>query len=101
MNDPSIDCRYPPCAELKPCPFCGGQAYLRQVGNEFTKKRGFDVGCKSCRVNIKDRALVQSLEWLRPKTIQRWNLRAVVWEMVEVGEEGWKQGPDDKVIVDG
>ena len=62
--------------ELKPCPKCGGGAFIRQVGNEHTKKRGFDFGCKQCRITISDRVMRQSLEWLLPKSIATWNTRA-------------------------
>ena len=44
--------------ELKPCPFCGGKAYIRQKGIRFfgqnfkgwkKERRGFYVQCGRCK----------------------------------------------------
>ena len=66
-----------PDPQLKPCPFCGSVAILGTVGNDFTKKRGFDVKCSSnmCRFGRSDRVIKQSLDWLKPKVIAAWNKR--------------------------
>ena len=40
--------------ELKPCPFCGGEAVIKWVGPGWMYKkyreRSVVVGCKSCKV---------------------------------------------------
>ncbi len=61
--------------DLKPCPFCGGKPYLHQFGNEHTKSRGFDIGCKPCNYKMRQKVIKYSLDWLRPKVIERWNTR--------------------------
>lgn len=62
--------------DLKGCPFCGGEPYQHQIGNDRTKGRGFDVGCKSCRFKISDRVLRHSLEWCKEINAKNWNTRA-------------------------
>lgn len=61
--------------ELLPCPFCGGEAYQHQFGNEHTRMRGFDVGCKVCRIKIADRVQSFSLDWCKRKNSENWNRR--------------------------
>lgn len=58
-----------------PCPFCGDEPYQVQIGNDYTKRRGFDIGCKACRFKISDRVLTQTLGWCRLKNIENWNKR--------------------------
>jgi Lar family restriction alleviation protein len=65
----------PDVPTLLPCPFCGGNAYQVQIGNAFTKSRGYEVGCKNCRVKITDMVITHDLEWIRPKNIANWNTR--------------------------
>jgi hypothetical protein len=63
--------------ELKPlreCPFCGCKANLIQRGNEFTT-RTVEIKCSKCRVNIKNGAIHQSMDWLTNKTVEAWNKR--------------------------
>lgn len=61
---------------MLPCPFCGHDPELMQIGNNYTKKRSVVVKCKKCRIQRKDSALVQSMEWLIDVAIQQWNQRA-------------------------
>lgn len=63
---------------MLPCPFCGGKAYLHKIGNEYTKKRGWDTGCKKCRIHKSDRVIHQDHDWLLPKVINHWNTRTDV-----------------------
>lgn len=74
---------------IAPCPFCGGEAYQSQYGNEYTRKAGFDVGCKKCRVKIVDRTLHQyiSLEKLKNVNAQNWNTRTPAPSL----EESWEE----------
>ncbi len=56
--------------DLLGCPFCGGEAELKQTGrNKITIK------CKSCLVKMEQKVLRQSLEWLEKKMIESWNKR--------------------------
>lgn len=48
-------------AELKPCPFCGAKAYLREYGNghrgtgEFIAN--YEVGCEKCKIHFRYESL--------------------------------------------
>ena len=61
---------------LKPCPFCGGPAKLRMVGNEHTHQRTAHVGCGRCYYELGVGALRNTHEWAREKVIEKWNRRA-------------------------
>ena len=61
--------------KLKLCPFCGGKASLKNIGNEWTKKRSVIIKCKSCRVQMTNSALIHDMEWLESVSIKDWNMR--------------------------
>lgn len=63
---------------LLPCPFCGGAAEIVQIGNEATRKRGFEARCLTWGCATKKRAMVirQPLEKARGFAITAWNTRA-------------------------
>lgn len=64
--------------QLKPCPFCGGSDIDQyQIGNEWTKKRAYEIKCKTfgCCTTRKVGVISQSLEWAREKCIEKWNKR--------------------------
>jgi Lar family restriction alleviation protein len=63
---------------LKPCPFCGGEAEINQIGNGHTKSRGFEVKCLTWGCSTKKRAMVirQPIEKAREFAIAAWNRRA-------------------------
>ena len=60
--------------ELKPCPLCGGPAFIVQIGNEFTKTRGFDVGCKACVMKIQQRAIRHPLAFVQASILKTWKI---------------------------
>ena len=62
---------------LKPCPFCGGEAEINQIGNEHTKSRGFEVKCTAWGCATKKRAMVirHTLDDARVFAITAWNTR--------------------------
>ncbi len=57
--------------ELKPCPFCGGKAELKQYRGD-----GMSIRCTRCVVKKQQRTKYQTLEWLEDKLITWWNARA-------------------------
>ena len=61
---------------LKPCPFCGGEANLHHVGNDFTKNRKVVIKCLKCRITRTDAALTHGFDWLDNVAIAKWNQRA-------------------------
>ena len=68
--------------ELKPCPFCGGEAELRRVGNEHCKKMQVKIVCQTigCMAYQQCSTLTRlgghSWEWLIENAIKAWNRRA-------------------------
>ena len=71
---------------LKPCPWCGGEAEISQIGNEHTKSRGFEVKCKTWDCSTVKRALVvrHTMAEARLFAVERWNTRPT--PTVEGGE---------------
>lgn len=61
--------------KLKQCPFCGGDAILEEIGNDFTSKRSVVVRCTGCRVKRTDSAIKSSMEWLVNTAVSNWNMR--------------------------
>lgn len=55
---------------LKPCPFCGGQAEIKQTGKSKMK-----IFCKSCHFGLQQRVLRLSMEWLEKTLRNSWNMR--------------------------
>ena len=76
--------------ELKPCPFCGGEAYLEEYN--FKDDSGFrnqpykishKIGCKSCDIfflEFSEFSVVQGqMEFIKngfEKCLEEWNRRA-------------------------
>lgn len=61
--------------ELKPCPFCGGEAVIKRRGNEYTKSRSVMIRCPKCRIERVDGAIVNTLDWCEEIAIKHWNER--------------------------
>ena len=57
--------------ELKPCPFCGGEAELKQH-----RRDGLTIRCKKCSIKRVQRVKTYSLEWLEETMRKAWNQRA-------------------------
>lgn len=53
--------------ELKPCPFCGGEAILEWEGDSYV------ISCKECNAEI-------TFEQTRKSAIKAWNRRTEVAE---------------------
>lgn len=64
--------------ELKPCPFCGGEAEYKERGNEYTGISETSVICKCCRTSQIHKWLHYKFrfEYVRSQTIAAWNRRA-------------------------
>lgn len=64
---------------LKPCPFCGGEAHMQERGTEEGERMVFCCACASCG------ASVEGLEWVErdglpgfeteAQAIEAWNRR--------------------------
>lgn len=61
---------------MLPCPFCGAEPELLQIGNDYTKKRSVVIKCNRCRIQRKDSALRNSMVWLVDVAVKQWNQRA-------------------------
>lgn len=75
---------------LKDCPFCpgGGNPYVHAIGNEHTKKRGAEVGCKQCRFKKEIGVIRYSVEWAVTKAIEVWNTRASLLDPETLDKHG-------------
>src|SRR5438105_3687335 len=83
---------------LQPCPFCpdGGKPFIEQIGNQSTKKRGFNVGCKKCHIKASHRVIYRDLDWCRARVMELWNTRtprAIVVEELEGAIEAYWGNP--------
>jgi Lar family restriction alleviation protein len=61
--------------EIKPCPFCGGEAELQTIGNDYAQSRSVEIKCTSCYTKQITGAIRQSLEWCKETAIEKWNKR--------------------------
>ena len=71
--------------ELKPCPFCGGEAELRKSPNSRSEEGAsfYDVRCKKCGVHVTGKSFnFWTVEYNAEKpqdllsAVNRWNKRA-------------------------
>ena len=60
---------------LKPCPFCGKRAKMKQ-----TKRMGYTIRCVGCPAEMSQRVLHESLDWLYGKMVEQWNERGRIDE---------------------
>ena len=83
--------------KLKPCPFCGGAAEIKHVGNEHTKKRSVHIDCSTfgCTVQIRVAAITQSHNWCKEKAIEKWNTRATPAGTI-ITDKNRNRPPDDE-----
>lgn len=66
-NNPTID-----GVSLLPCPFCGGDAVLKQY-----RADGLEIRCTGCRSMRQQRWMYKGRDWLETKMIEKWNERAI------------------------
>jgi len=86
--------------ELKPCPFCGGPAELKQTG-----RNRLEVRCRRCVVHKHQITKHYSLDWLEDKMIEGWNTRAPQWQPIETAPTDtmvlvWADGHDVCAMAD-
>ena len=62
--------------KLKPCPFCGGEAELKQIG-----RNKIEITCKSCHVKRTQKTLYKTLDWLKNVMVKSWNERDYIIEL--------------------
>lgn len=64
--------------ELLPCPFCGGEAEIKQTGKSELTLLCVGIqpsGLRGCGPKFVQRVKTHSLEWLSGKMAERWNRR--------------------------
>lgn len=64
--------------ELLPCPFCGSEPTVEQIGNNATKKRLVAIKCRgksSCGVEMRVGAIIHDVEWCQKTVSEKWNRR--------------------------
>lgn len=61
--------------KLMPCPFCGTIPAVREIGNEWTKKRSIVIKCPKCRCQRTDATMRFAFDWLRDVAAKNWNQR--------------------------
>jgi hypothetical protein len=66
-----------PLDELKPCPFCGGQAGLIHRGNDHTETREVTVRCRTrgCCKGMTVAAVREDMSWCEERAVEHWNKR--------------------------
>ena len=92
--------------ELKPCPFCGGEAEVFDYWNEGKKKNRWVVMCKNCKGGLGELDT-------KEEAFEKWNNRWMIpceegetegnWHTGTPTEEGWylmKVKLDDEIIYD-
>ena len=70
--------------KLKPCPFCGGEAELKLIGNNHTDRRYATINCKTfgCTVSMRVGAITNDVDWCVDKVTAKWNTRITEKEAV-------------------
>lgn len=86
--------------ELLPCPFCGGEATMRMIGNVHSTRKCV-VKCSGCRYERTDAVLRYGDEWLLKTAIAAWNRRTALRAAPEVPKHAeFYLGQDCFVICD-
>lgn len=63
--------------ELKPCPFCGGEAEVILTGNSIAGYRRVEVRCDTCGMGRTYRIVKgTSSDTIRCQVAKKWNRRA-------------------------
>jgi len=90
--------------KLKPCPFCGGEAEVKKIGNEHCKKMQVKIECstRGCFAYQQCSTLVKfgrhSWDWLSEHAIAAWNTRTVDAELQAELEEFHKMAYPEAIL---
>ena len=63
------------CSELRPCPFCGGDAEFGQIGGEGDDSGGQFIQCANARCGASSALIFPCGDEPKPLLIERWNRR--------------------------
>lgn len=75
--------------ELKRCPFCGGEAYIKVESDSFSNVQSI-IRCSECHTTmVVDVDMTKKDAWNRQKAIEKWNNRPSPWHTGKPTEEGW------------
>jgi hypothetical protein len=61
--------------QLLPCPFCGGSAVKKFIGNDYTRKRSVEIKCTKCFTKQVTGAIRNTMAWCEEQAIKQWNTR--------------------------
>jgi len=66
--------------DLLACPFCGAQADIKHIGNEYVKKQVCEIACTTCGCFAHQRVAIlngrgHTYAWAEQKCRYRWNTR--------------------------
>lgn len=63
--------------DLLPCPFCGSEAELIFIGNDYTNERSVEIKCEDldCRVSVVTAGIRADSKQVALWSIQKWNRR--------------------------
>lgn len=77
--------------KLKPCPFCGGEVSLKDMGYFWMVSRSYKSSCK-CRVFLESRAFdrdnLGAMERAKERLIEKWSKRTNPWHTGTPTEDG-------------
>lgn len=74
--------------ELKPCPFCGGEAYIKEECDSFSCY-SYVARCKKCLVEVRtDLDMTKDVNYNKERAIEAWNKRPNPWHTGTPSEGG-------------
>ena len=63
---------------LLPCPFCGSDAELTFIGNDYAKSRKVEIKCSGCRITLVNAGIRTGSRELAVYSIESWNKRVTI-----------------------
>lgn len=74
--------------DLKPCPFCGGEAYIKVESDSFSNIQSIIRCSECCTTMVVDVDMTKSDDWNKQKAIEKWNKRHSLWHTGTPTEDG-------------
>lgn len=68
--------------DLLPCPFCGAEAEMTQIGKDKVK-----IKCTGCFVEKQSKVLRYTIDWLQSTMAMWWNKRVSIIEKTSTNEQ--------------